>query len=275
MIRTITKFKLLLKLYRPDVAVLVFMGTLAGRILTTELTFIHFVQAAFISAFPYNFVYTLNAITDMPEDKINKPWRPLPSGTVSNREAYLWLSFLTLGSSALIPVLFGGIEIFLAYLIMFLGMSYSIPPFTFKKRAFLAPMITGWGIVHPLILTGKMTIPILWISLLFHSFAVTFLKDLSDIKGDKKAGRRILIEVIPLSRLILLSGCLNMISAIGFLFSDFKMAAFIPFFSLLFISYRYFYKRKNFFEQIYKMTIRLTILGSFLVTLFYFFKIRI
>lgn len=259
----------LLKLYRADVAILVFFGTLAGRRLTTELNFIHFVQATFISFFLYNFVYTLNAITDMPEDSINKPWRPLPSGDISNREAFLWLSFLTLGSAAFIPVLFNGIEIFLAYLIMFLGMSYSIPPFVFKKRAFLAPAITGWGIVHPLFLTGKTAIALISISLLMHGFATTFLKDLSDIKGDKKVGRKNVLDVISLTQLVLLSDILNIISILGFLVSDYKVAALIPLMSSLVINYEYILKRESFNSTIYKKTIRSTVASSIFVTIFY------
>ena len=271
--KIIKKFKLLLKLYRLDVAVLVFLGTLAGRILTTELTWIHFVQAIFLSAFPYNFVYTLNAITDMPEDRINKPWRPLPSGTVSDKEAYLWLAFLTIGSSALIPVLFSGVEIFLAYLIMFLGMSYSIPPFVFKKRAFLAPMVTGWGVVHPLILTGKTAIALISVSLLIHGFAVTFLKDLSDMKGDKKAGRKIITEIISLTQLVLLSGFLNIVSVTGFMLSDYRSAALIPASSFILINYEYFYRRKTFRDSIYKKAVKLTVTGSLIITVFYFLSI--
>lgn len=269
--KTIKKFKLLLRLYRLDVAVLIFLGTLAGRILTTELTWIHFVQAIFLSAFPYNFVYALNAITDMPEDRVNKPWRPLPSGSVSDKEAFLWLAFLTLGSCALIPVLFSGVEIFLAYLIMFMGMSYSIQPFVFKKRAFLAPMVTGWGIIHPLILTGKTTIALVSVSLLFHGFAVTFLKDLSDTEGDKKAGRKIITEIISITQLVLLSGFLNIVSAIGFLLSDYRSAAFIPASSFILINYEYFHRRRAFNDSIYKKAIKLTITGSLIITIFYFF----
>lgn len=271
--KDLIKFRSLLKLYRADVAILVFFGTIAGRILTTELVFIHFVQALFLSMFTYNFVYTLNAITDMPEDSINKPWRPLPAGSVSTREAFLWLCFLTLGSASLIPVLFNGIEIFLAYLIMFLGMSYSIPPFVFKKRAFLAPMITGWGVVHPLFLTGKAEIASLSLSLLVHGFAVTFLKDLSDIKGDRKAGRKTITDIISLAHLVLLSSFLNIVSIIGFLLSDQKTAAIIPLFSLIAINHEYYFRKKTFQQTIYKKAIRVTVISSIIVTVFYFFKI--
>ena len=272
-LNTLRKFLSLFKLYRADVAILVFSGTLAGRILTTELMSLHLIQALFLSAFVYNFVYTLNAITDMPEDSINKPWRPLPSGAISFREAFLWLSFLTLASSTLIPVLFSGIEIFLAYLVMFLGMSYSIQPFVFKKRAFLAPIITGWGVVHPLILTGKTAIALITASLLMHGFAVTFLKDLSDLKGDKKAGRKIITEIISLTQLVLLSDLLNTISLIGFLSSDYKAAAVLPASSGILISYEYFFRKQTFNATIYKKAIRNTVAFSMIITAFYFFKL--
>lgn len=268
-LKTVNKFICLLRLYRADVAILVFFGTLAGRILTTELSFIHFVQATFISFFLYNFVYTLNAITDLREDSVNKPWRPLPSGSVNNREAFLWLSFLTLASATFIPVLFNGVEIFLAYLIMFLGMSYSIPPFAFKKRPFLAPVITGWGIVHPLILTGKTEIASITISLLIHGFATTFLKDLSDIKGDRKAGRKSVLDVVSLTHLVLISGILNIFSTIGFFISDYKAAAVIPATSFITINYEYIFRRDLFSSTIYKKAVRSTVILSVLVTIYY------
>ena len=269
MIKLLTKLKLFLNLYRADVPLIVFMGTLAGRFLTTNITTIHFVQAFFLAAFPYNFVYTLNAITDLPEDSINKPWRPLPSGKLTNKEAFYWLAFLTVVSASIIPILFIGSEIFLAYLIMFLGMSYSLPPFIFKKRPFLAPMITGWGVVHPFILTGKTAISHITISLLFHAFAVTFLKDISDLEGDKKAGRNIITEKISISQLVGISTVLNICSLIGFLSSNYKLASILPFVSIITISYRFILRRAIFEKTVYKYTVWTTATTSFLVAIIY------
>ena len=89
------KFPAFFRLYRADVFLLSFLAFFAGRLLgKDEFSWFFAVQSLFVALFPYNFVYTLNSITDVVEDSANKPWRPLPSGVISRWDAVLWLIFL-------------------------------------------------------------------------------------------------------------------------------------------------------------------------------------
>lgn len=263
-----SKIKGFLRLYRPDVPVIVFLGTFAGRIMTTGFEMKIIAQALFLALFPYNFVYTLNSITDRLEDSVNKPWRPLTDGTLEKKEAVWWLMFITIVSTAGIPVLFKGVEIFLAFLVIFLGFSYSLPPFTLKNRLFIAPLITGWGVVHPLYITGG--IELFWVtsSLLLHAVGVTFLKDLSDIKGDKLAGRSVVTDHLQLRTVVLISIFLKMMSITAFLFTDHSVIGVIPAISIISLLYHFIKRKADFTEIIYKRMIWTTAFSSFLVVIY-------
>ena len=185
------KFPAFFRLYRADVLVLSFLAFFAGRILgNNDFSWIFLVQAIFIALFPYNFVYTLNSITDVVEDSANKPWRPLPSGIVSRRDAVFWLIFLALSSILGTVILFKSVEKILVFLILVFGVFYSLPPFVLKKRGVLARFVTGTGIAYPMIIAGGESFLPCSLSLLFHVLGVTFLKDLSDTEGDILAGRK-------------------------------------------------------------------------------------
>lgn len=259
------KVAALTRLYRPDVPVIIFLGAFAGRVFTTGFSIIVVYESFFLALFPYNFVYTLNSITDIVEDSINKPWRPLPSGSITKKEALLWLIGITVISVGGIAYFFKGIELFLAYLIIFLGFSYSLPPLVLKKRPLWAPFITGWGVVHPLFITGGMILFSFSLSLMLHAVGTTTLKDLSDIEGDKKAGRRVLSDRIGMSGAVSISLVLKMCSIFAFQFTQYKIAAVIPAVSIIVILYNYYFKREFFAKLIYKRTIWTTALFSVLI----------
>jgi len=259
------KIKGFLRLYRIDVPVIIFLGTFAGRMMTTGFEMKIILEALFLALFPYNFVYTLNSITDRLEDSVNKPWRPLTDGTLTKNEAVIWLLFITIVSAAGIPMLFKGIEIFLAFLIIFLGISYSLPPFTLKNRLLIAPLITGWGVVHPLYITGGMKLFWVTSSLLLHAVASTFLKDLTDVSGDKLAGRSVVTDHLKLQTIIFISTLLNISSIAAFLFTDYPVIGLIPAISIISLLYNYTMRRADFTEIIYKRVIWTTAFSSFLV----------
>ena len=167
------KFPAFFRLYRADVFLLSFLAFFAGRLLgKDEFSWFFAVQSLFVALFPYNFVYTLNSITDVVEDSANKPWRPLPSGVISRRDAVLWLIFLTFGTILGSVVLFEGLEKFLVFLILFFGVAYSLPPLTLKKRGIAACFVTGVGIAYPMIVAGGKSCLPCSLSLLLHVLGV-------------------------------------------------------------------------------------------------------
>ncbi len=244
------------RLYRADVFLLSFLAFFAGRLLgKDDFSWLFLVQALFVALFPYNFVYTLNSITDVVEDSANKPWRPLPSGVISRRDAVLWLIFLTFGTITGSVVLFEGLEKFLVFSVLIFGVAYSLPPFTLKKRGVAACLVTGVGIAYPMIIAGGKNFLPCSLSLLLHVLGVTALKDLSDTEGDILAGRK---NRLSLEKTCALSAFFMLLSAAGFLLSPQKIAVILPVSSLILLFANFFFAKKNFKEKIYRKIIFIT-----------------
>ena len=250
------KLPALFRLYRADVLLLSFLACFAGRLLgKNEISPLFAAQSVFISLFAYNFVYTLNSITDVVEDSANKPWRPLPSGMISRRDAVMWLIFLALGSIAGSVILFEGAEKILVFTILVFGAAYSLPPLALKKRGLLACFVTGLGIAYPMIIAGGKEFLPCSASLLLHVLGVTALKDLSDTEGDFLAGRK---NRPGTGKTCALSACLMILSAAGFLLSPQKTAVILPVSSLILLSANFFFARENFNRKIYGRIILVT-----------------
>lgn len=249
------KLPALFRLYRADVLLLSFLAFFAGRLLgKDDFSLLFLLQSLFVSLFPYNFVYTLNSITDVVEDSANKPWRPLPSGVISRRDAVLWLLFLTFGSLFGTVVLFEGPEKIFVFLILVFGVFYSLPPFVLKKRGLLACFVTGSGIAYPMIIAGGKEFLPCSASLLLHVLGVTALKDLSDTEGDILAGRK---NAPGLGKTCALSAFFMILSAAGFLLSPQKIAVILPLSSLIVLSTGFFFGKK-FRQNIYRRIIFVT-----------------
>ena len=254
----LTKLPALFRLYRADVLLLTFLAFFAGRLLGKEdFSLIFPVQALFIALFPYNFVYTLNSITDVVEDSANKPWRPLPSGVISRHNAVLWLIFLAFCSILGTVVLFEGFEKILVFFILIFGVFYSLPPLVLKKRGALARFVTGVGIAYPIIIAGGIDFLPCSLSLLLHVLGVTFLKDLSDTEGDLLAGRNVKNSGST-GETCILSAVLMIFSATGFLLSPQKIAVILPASSLLLLFANFFFGKESFNQKIYGRMILVT-----------------
>ena len=263
------KIKAFALLYRPDVPVIVFTGSIAGRILTTGFEWYFVAEALFLALFPYNFVYILNSITDRVEDSLDKPWRPLPSGAITEKEALIYLFIITFISVAGIPLIFSGYEIFLAYLVILLGFSYSMKPLAFKNRGIVASVITGWGVVHPVYITGGVSLAFTTTCLLFHGIGVTLLKGLSDLKGDAAAGRTLITDSFSLAGIFLISLSLMIFSLISFFFTDHPVLSVIPASCAIALSYNFIYRRNEFCEKIYKRIIWTAAASGIFTVIFY------
>lgn len=245
------KISSLLRLYRFDVLLLTFLAFLAGRAFTADVAPIHILEALFISLLPYNFVYTLNSITDVTEDRTNKPWRPLPSGTITIREALCWLGFLGIASTSGIIILFRGTELLLAFLVLIIGALYSVPPFELKKHSFTSFFTTGLGLVFPLFIAGGAKLLPFSLSMFLHILSVTIFKDIADIRGDLEAGRNSNPRT-SLPAFLVISALLLAASAAGFCFTGFKIAAVIPAVNLLVLFFDVIFKKDRLSARIYR-----------------------
>jgi len=133
------------------------------------------------------------------EDKINKPYRPIPSGKVTVGEAYglaLLLAVIALWRAFVVGVKFG----LMISLLLFFAVFYNLKPFQARKYLWvnlawmsvsrgLLPMVVIWSAYRSPLeakpwLLGS--IAFLWV------FAFQPTKDLTDVKGDAKYGIRTL-----------------------------------------------------------------------------------
>ena len=244
------KFSSFLRLYRFDVLLLTFLAFLAGRAFTAEFAPVHIIEALFISLLPYNFVYTLNSITDVTEDRTNKPWRPLPAGIITIREALCWLGFLAVASTLGIIFLFRGAELLLAFLVLIIGVAYSLPPFELKKNSFTSFFTTGLGLVFPLFIAGGARLLPFSLSMFLHILSVTVFKDIADTRGDIEAGRNSRFR-LPLRAIMVISLLLLAASITGYCFSGFRLAALIPAVNLRVLLFDIIFKKDRLSARIY------------------------
>lgn len=138
---------------------------------------------------------SLNQIFDFDVDKVNKPDRHLPSGTMSMKEAWgvsIFFYALSLGLAAVINMQCFVI-VFIAALMTYI---YSAPPFRTKRWGVAANMtiaiprgvllkVAGWSTVKSVLMFEPW-----FIGGLFGLFLLgaSTTKDFSDMKGDKLGG---------------------------------------------------------------------------------------
>ncbi|MGH7681568.1 MAG: UbiA family prenyltransferase [Candidatus Eiseniibacteriota bacterium] len=142
---------------------------------------------------------TLNQVTDLEADRINKPGRPIPAGRVAPLEAIGIAGWLYLAAFLLAaPV--GPQCTLLAGTAAVLTVLYSAPPFRLKAVPYLANFViavprgvllkvAGWSCVRDF---GRLE-P-WYIGAIFGLFLLgaTTTKDFADIRGDQAAGFRTL-----------------------------------------------------------------------------------
>lgn len=140
-------------------------------------------------------IYTLNDIYDLKEDRINAPYRPLPSGLVTMREASV-LVVVYFALSLALAFLVGSVTFFLDILLCILGIAYSVPPIRLKRMIF-SYSIVGSGFFLSTLMGATVAIPtfkaVYLASIIF--LMVTGLlpiKDFRTMEGDKAVGIRTL-----------------------------------------------------------------------------------
>ena len=146
-------------------------------------------------------IYVLNGVMDLEEDRINSPDRPLASGAVRIEYAKIFL-VLSISSSFLIGLFISLTTVALYGIVVFLGISYSIPRINAKKR-FPHKMVVAASGSAVFSLTGGVaaqnlnpTIFFAAVSFALFAMVTLLLGDIADLRGDKSAGVRSLPLVI-------------------------------------------------------------------------------
>ena len=143
----------------------------------------------------------LNQATDFTEDTLSKPYRPIPKGIVSRKEAHkisLLLYIIAMAISLTINLTFS----LLVLCIAFFSITYSLPP-RMKKMLFinqlwvaiprgLLGILASWSVfANPF---QNLPLAIGTISVLF-LYGGTATKDILDADADTRAGTKTLVNV--------------------------------------------------------------------------------
>ena len=179
------------KLIRPTVVIMGLTNGLVG-VMYAQLSvnnlfyaFIALLTIAAIAAFSYGY----NQLTDLDEDRINAPHRPLVTGELSVKECKIFLTGLLMLST--IPLLLTGRFIALAIMLagpVFSGVTYSlwrvkstiIKPFFVAFGWSFVPLIAYSTVMNEVSLIFVFFIPFFLILM----FLTTTMGDLRDVAGD-------------------------------------------------------------------------------------------
>ncbi len=146
----------------------------------------------------------LNQATDWKEDSLSKPYRPIPQGIVSPKEAYrfsLFLYVVAILLSLSVNILFS----FFVSVIAFFSITYSIKPrmkkFLFLNQVWVAIPRGFFGIIGSWSVFGDpfspLPLSIGCVAALF-LFGGTTTKDILDAEADKTVGTKTMVNVFGL-----------------------------------------------------------------------------
>lgn len=150
------------------------------------------------------FIVGLNQLTDVPLDAVNKPYLPLPSGALTERDGWMIVAAALAGGMAfcVAPAATPVLRVVLVGSAV-LGAAYSAPPVRLKRFALLASLCilcvrgllvnacfylyaVGWG---GGLVGGVAALPVLvqFACAFFVAFGlvIALLKDVPDIRGDR------------------------------------------------------------------------------------------
>jgi len=161
--------------------------------------------------------YILNDLVDVDLDRANRKKRPIPSGTVSKKQAGIFV-LLTFGTAiVLTTITFSLISITILTLMLLIGTAYSAPKIALMRRFVIkTASIASFYILCALLgITSTYNIDIaidrpaqvasILLTLALMVFISSTLNDLGDIAGDKVAKRRTIPIVIGEERTIRLT----------------------------------------------------------------------
>ncbi len=168
----------------------------------------------------------INDVYDVEIDKINRPERPIPSGSVSLTQAKV-LFFLTLGIGVMISIIhslifsLGVVNIILAIFFGFIGWLYSAWG---KKQGFIGNIIVSIsfsiGLIYGAVL-NSLAIPIyiyfFFLTSFFLLLSREIIKGCEDIEGDKTKGVKTLAIKLGTKKAIIFSLLFEILAVIFFI----------------------------------------------------------
>jgi len=237
----------LLILGRPWNGIIIGLFAIFGFLYVSSFNLILCFSLFFVFLLQYFAGAIVNDLSDFSTDSINTPYLPLESGAVKKNQAKILAILVYLFS--FVFSLSISINLFIGVLIFFLfGLIYSVNPFRFVARGFLAnltlatvtiliPFSTGAFLADNLFYLDKsLMFMVISFSLFFVFFSIS--KDFKDLKGDKNAGKNTFVSKHGVKKAAQISILGETLFFIIFIFSFFSRTKFNLFFivsSLFFI----------------------------------------
>lgn len=161
--------------------------------------------------------YIMNDLVDADLDRANGKKRPIPSGMVSKRQAWVFIA-LVFGVAVLLTMItFRPINLVIVTLMLLIGITYSAPRIALMKRFVVKTVSISifyilcalLGITSAYNLHLAVESPVLVASVLLTLAIMVFisstLNDMGDVDGDKAAGRRTIPVVMGKDKTIKLT----------------------------------------------------------------------
>lgn len=153
---------------------------------------VHIVLGAIMAAVMNAGSNGLNQIFDLAIDRINKPTRPLPSGRMSMRQAWVFTGASLTGGLALAGAINSECLLMAALAAIFTA-CYSVPPVRTKRWGILAGVTMAIPRGFLLLVAGWSTVKSIWTpepwllssALGLYILGASVTKDFSDIEGDR------------------------------------------------------------------------------------------
>jgi len=142
------------------------------------------------------FIVGINQVMDVEIDRLNKPWLPIAAGELSLAAAQR-IVFAAAVAPLAMAATQGAVELIAVTVALVIGWAYSCPPLRLKRYAALAAgcitfvrsLVVNLGVwLH---VAGAPVIAGVWALTLVtvpFSFAIAVLKDVPDIRGDRRFG---------------------------------------------------------------------------------------
>ncbi len=180
-----------LKLLRPKNAVMSAIGSTIGWLAGGRSDLVHYLIVALVPPLVLMGGNAINDFFDFEIDAINKPYRPIPQGIISRKEAfmsYVLLSFVAVTIS--LPL--GWIPFIIALSFAIIWYFYAR---TLKAKGLIGNVIVSTGVGFTIIfghISASGGISLLPITLALIAFTANLareiIKTVEDLPGDKKAG---------------------------------------------------------------------------------------
>lgn len=183
-----------LKLCRIDAALIAFFSYLVGAQLAGGTDLYDVIIAAAVTLISTNFIYSFNSWADRSIDRINKPGRPIPSGKIEPKHAFIY-SLVLLILSVVYPffVFESHFTLLLFLLLPALGLVYSARPFRIRTYPFPAIVTICLGLITPIMLgnfmnTSDTSLIPFFVALFLFCLSVVPLKEIEEVEEDKRSG---------------------------------------------------------------------------------------